>query len=138
MLSAMPIVLACYAIQPCQPAAIPNPLIRSSSPAAIVTVAPREDLTTGASQALRVALRRARIPSLSTPSYARRTQIGLPSSAASKTTKGVLILAGVIAGCYAGGHLGAAMDDSPDDGAAFVGMPIGAALGGWIVWNLVR
>jgi len=37
-----------------------------------------------------------------------------------------------VVGCYAGTYLGAAIDDSPDGmGAVGLGMPIGAAIGGF-------
>ncbi len=64
--------------------------------------------------------------------------MGLRTLAMSTADKAMFVLAGAVAGFYAGGYLGAAMDDSPDDEAAFLGMPIGAAIGGWAVWNLVR
>jgi hypothetical protein len=49
-------------------------------------------------------------------------------------TKAMLVLAGVIGGCYAGAHLGEAMEEN----GGFPGMTIGAALGGWIAWTLVK
>jgi hypothetical protein len=56
----------------------------------------------------------------------------------STADKAMLVVAGAVAGLYAGAYLGAAVDDGGDGEAAFLGMPIGAAIGGWAVWNLVR
>jgi hypothetical protein len=56
----------------------------------------------------------------------------------STANKTMLVLAGAVAGLYAGAYLGAAVDDGGDGEAAFVGMPIGAAIGGWAFWTLVR
>jgi hypothetical protein len=136
MLMALPIALACYQMQPCHLAAPPShELVRSRSPAAIVSHAqPREN----DGRLLRLALQRIEIPAAPVRSTTPRAQMALPRGARTGTTTGMLVLAGAVAGCYAGAHLAAGLDYSPDEEAAFIGMPIGAALGGWIVWRLVR
>lgn len=141
MLIALPIVVACLGHQPCQPPmALPNQLVRSASPAAIVSLADTPDHRTvgGARHGpFAEALQRITIPSAS-PLPQTPAQVGLRTTGMSTADKAMFVLAGAVAGFYAGGYLGAAMDDSPDDEAAFLGMPIGAAIGGWAVWNLVR
>ena len=138
MLIAVPIVLACLAPQPCQSAmAPPNQLVRSASPAAIVSRAHPPQRITGDMRPLHGALQRVRIPSIA-PSRSHRAQVGLRSPTMSTANKAMLVLAGAVAGLYAGAYLGNAVDDSGDGEAAFLGMPIGAAIGGWAVWNLVR
>src|SRR5688572_10637442 len=99
MLIALPIVLACYGTQPCQPAAtVPDRLVRSSSPEAIVSAGPREDLTDSASRPLQHAVQRLDIPAVLPLPQARRSQVVLPRGAGAKVTKGMLVLAGVVAG----------------------------------------
>ena len=39
---------------------------------------------------------------------------------------------------YAGAHLASAMNDSAEGNGFLLGMPIGGALGGLIVWQLAR
>jgi hypothetical protein len=138
MLLALPLLLPCFGFQPCHSeTAFQNQLIRSSSPAAITQ--PREDRTPGASLPLRLALQRVSIPPASTRSQARRAQVALRTGVGTKADTVMLVLAGAVVGCYAGTYLGAAIDDSPADmGALVFGMPIGAAVGGLIVWNLVK
>ena len=140
MVIGMPMLVACLGVQPCQPGTSPtNHLIRSTSPAAIVTPThAREAATTDRSRPLQLALRRVSIPSASMRSSARRSQVTRHMGHHPNTTKVMLVLIGAVAGCYAGAHLGAAVDDSPDDELAFVGMPVGAAMGGLIAWMLVR
>jgi hypothetical protein len=82
-------------------------------------------------------MQRVSIPSRPAASRAPRAQATRPGNL-SPASKGALILGGVVAGCYAGAYLGAAMDDSADGELAFIGMPIGGALGGLLVWALVR
>lgn len=138
MLIAVPIVLACLAPQPCRSAmAPPNQLVRSASPAAIVSRALPPERMTSEVRSLRDALRLVRIPAVAL-SQSRRAQVGLRSPAMSPADKAMLVVAGAVAGLYAGAYLGAAVDDSGEGEAAFLGMPIGAAIGGWAVWNLVR
>lgn len=55
-----------------------------------------------------------------------------------RVTKGMLVFAGVAAGMYAGAHLASAMDDSAEGNGFLLGMPIGGALGGLIVWQLAK
>jgi hypothetical protein len=137
MLIAVPIVLACLAPQPCQPAmAPPNQLVRSASPAAIVSRALPPERMTSEVRSLRDALGHVRIPSIQ-PSRSHRAQVGLRSPTMSTADKAMLVVAGAVAGLYAGAYLGAAVDDGGEEGA-YLGMPIGAAIGGWAVWNLIR
>jgi hypothetical protein len=131
MLTALPIVLACHALQPCQaPSIADHELVRSVSPAAIVTHAPGELLTGDARQSLRSALRRVTIPSART----RRAQAARPQSGRTTYSKTMLVVLGVMAGCYAGAYLGEAMEEN----GWFPGMTIGAAAGGLMAWMLVR
>lgn len=44
----------------------------------------------------------------------------------------------VAAGMYAEAHLASAMDDSAEHNGGLLGIPIGGAVGGMIVWRLVR
>lgn len=139
MLLAVPVVLACSAMPSCQPISAPSrPLVRSSSPAAIVQVTQPDDVVTDPSGPLQLALQRVDIPPTASRSQNHSREAAIRTPLGGKAAKAALVLAGVVAGCYAGGYLGAAMDDHPDDGAAFLGMPIGAAIGGWAVWNLVK
>ena len=135
MLAALPIVFACYGVQPCQPPAIPQPFIRSSSPAAIVSHAiPREALTADGAGSLKLAVQRIAMPTASTMPQAGRAQVAIPRRASTGATKAMLVVAGAIAGCYAGAYLGEAMQEN---GWA-PGMTIGGVLGGWMVWTLVK
>ena len=135
MLAALPIIFACYAVQPCQPAAIPQPSIRSSSPAAIVSRAmPHEARIGGEAGSLKLAVQRIAIPSASTLPQRSRAQVTRPGRGGTAATKGMIVLAGVIAGCYAGAYLGEAMEEN----GGFPGMTIGAAVGGLIAWTLVQ
>jgi hypothetical protein len=80
-----------------------------------------------------IAVQNQLVRSSSPAAVALRTGVG------TKADKVMLVLAGAVVGCYAGAYLGAAIDDSPDDmGAVVFGVPIGAAVGGMIVWNLVK
>ena len=53
-------------------------------------------------------------------------------------SKAMLVCAGVVAGMYAGAHIGAATSDDGDGNGGVIGIPIGGALGGLMVWRLVR
>lgn len=135
MLTALPIVLACYGVQPCQPAAaVREPLVRSLSPAAVVSHAmPREALTTDGTRPFELGLQHIAIPSpFKLPQ--KGAQVALPRGARTGATKAMLVFAGVIAGCYVGAHLGEAMEEN----GGFPGMTIGAGLGGLIAWTLVK
>ena len=135
MLAALPIVFACYGVQPCQPAAILQPSIRSSSPAAIVSHAmPRAALTDDGTGSLSLAGQQVAIPPASTLPQRGRTQVAVPRRTSTGATKAMLVVAGAIAGCYAGAYLGEAMEEN---GWA-PGMTIGAVLGGWMAWTLVK
>jgi hypothetical protein len=134
MLAAVPIVLACHAVQPCQaPALATHALVRSASPAAIVnSTQPRVDLSTDTPRPLHLALQRV-TPAAPVRSV-QRAQVTRPGRAGTAATKGMLVFAGMIAGCYVGAYLGEAMEEN----GGFVGMPIGAAIGGLVAWALVR
>ena len=136
MLAALPLVLACYGAQPCQPAiAAPTQLVRSASPAAITThTPPREALTGDTGQSLQTALQRVSITSATTASPSRRAQAARPQSGRTTYNKAMFVFLGVLAGCYAGAYFGEAMEEN----AGLVGMPIGAAVGGTMAWILVR
>ena len=135
MLTALPVVLACLGAQPCLPATTaPGQLVRSSSPAAIVSHArPPEELTADTARAFHLAIRRVSIPSV-TRRTEPRAQVALPRAGRTTVSKAMLVVLGVFAGCYAGAYLGEAMEEN----GGFLGMPIGAAAGGWIAWILVR
>jgi hypothetical protein len=136
MLTALPIVLACHALQPCQPAPLaPQQLVRSASPAAIVTRAqPREALTADTGRAFQHAVQRFSTPSATARSRARSGQASAAQRGRTTYNKALLVFAGVLAGCYAGGYIGESMEEN----AGFVGMMVGAAAGGLIAWTLVR
>ena len=140
MLTALPLVLVCFGLQPGpSQAASPNRLVRSSSPAAIVSSAlPSEARGLSDSRPLHDALQRARVLPASGHSMKTRAQVGLRAQRMTTADKAMLVLAGAVAGLYAGAALGEAVDDSGDGGTGLIGAPIGAAIGGWAVWNLVR
>jgi hypothetical protein len=136
MLTALPIVIACHALQPCQtPAIVSHELVRSASPAAIVSrVQPRQTLTGDIGQSSHPAVQDVAVGMATTPSRVRRAQAPRPQAGRTTFNKAMAVFAGVIAGCYAGGYLGGAMEEN----GGLVGMPIGAAIGGVMVWTLVR
>ena len=135
MLSALPVFLACLGAQPCDPATVvPGQLVRSSSPAAIVSHgSPPGELTSDAARAFHLAIRRVSIPSV-TRRTERRAQVALPRGGRTTVSKAMLVVLGVFAGCYAGAYLGEAMEEN----GGLLGMPIGAAAGGLIAWTLVK
>jgi hypothetical protein len=110
----------------------PYPLHRVESTAGVVTKVP-----TTPSPSLRLASERATIPSSGPRMRSARAQLTGPKNFG-PATKGMLVAAGIVAGAYAGTYLGLAMDDTGDGGPGLIGMPIGAALGGLIAWQLVR
>ena len=140
MMLATPIVLTCLGLQPCQPdLTLPDRLVSSSSPGISVTVTPpRDDRITLDARPLELALQHVDIRPIAARAQNRRAQAGVTRGSSTGATKAMLVLLGAVAGVYAGAYLGAAMDDGPDDEAAFIGVPIGAAIGGWAVWNLVK
>ena len=96
MLIALPIVVACLGHQPClPPMALPNQLVRSASPAAIVSLADTPDhRTVGGARPLREALQRITIPSASPLPQTRRAQVGLRTTGMSTADKAMFVLAG--------------------------------------------
>ena len=136
MLTALPIVLACHALQPCQsPPIAPHQLVRSASPSAIANVTQlREHLSGNPLRPLHLALQRVSLPTSSSSPQQHRAQVSRPGRGGTAATKGMIVLAGGIAGCYAGAYLGEAMEEN----GGFPGMTIGAAVGGLMAWTLVR
>ena len=135
MLTYLTLLLVCYGTQPCEPD---------------VTFGPRVTHSSLANHQLRPELqKRESSPSLRLSS-GRQTLLAQRVSAATASpirlsrppgrnvSKAMLICAGVVAGFYAGGTIGAAVDDHPDKGLGLLGMPIGGAIGGLVVWKLVR
>jgi hypothetical protein len=86
---------------------------------------------------IRLASERLKIPLQRQVRRSGRSQLSIQPKFGG-TSKAMLVFAGVVAGMYAGGHLASAMDDSAEHNGALIGMPIGGALGGIIVWQLVR
>jgi hypothetical protein len=137
---ATPIVLACLGLQPCQPQlTLPDRLVASSSPGVPVTVtrAPEDRIAVDA-RPLELAVHQTNIRHIPARAQNRRAQAGFTRGSSTGATKAMLVMLGAVGGIYAGAYLGAALDDSSDGEAAFIGIPIGAAIGGWAVWNLVR
>ena len=139
MMIATPIVLACLGLQPCQPGiTLPDRFVPSPSPGvtAILT-RPREDRGGHKAQPIERALQHFNIPPSQLRAQNRRAQVGFARGSSTGATKAMLVLIGAVAGMYAGAYLGDAMDDS-EDGGGLVGIPIGAAIGGFAAWTLVR
>jgi hypothetical protein len=98
MLIAVPIVLACLAPQACQSAMAPRKqLVRSASPAAIVSRALPPERMTSDVRSLRDAPGHVRIPAVAL-SHSRRAQVGLRSPTMSTADKAMLVVAGAVAG----------------------------------------
>jgi hypothetical protein len=133
MLHVMPVVLACFLGSPAAPEGRTNQC--ASSPTRAI------QHQTHRASAPSSPLRAAMITTDWNPQRPRlsrtRPQLGRPGGSGA-ASKGMLILAGIVAGMYVGGAVGTAADDHPDKGLGFVGMQVGGAIGGLVVWKLVR
>ena len=129
----------CLGLQPCQPGiTLPDRFVPSSSPGVTATVTlPREDRGGHEAQPLERALQHISIPPSPFRAQNRRAQVGFTRGSSTGATKAMLVLIGAVGGMYAGAYLGDAMDDS-EDGGGLVGIPIGAVIGGFAAWTLVR
>ena len=139
MLTALPVVLVCFGLQSSPyEATSPNRLVRSASPAAIVTSAlPSEARRLSDSRPLHDALQHTRVVPASRHSTKSRAQVGLGAQRMTTADKTMLVLAGAVAGVYAGAYIGEAVDGG-DLGTGLICVGVGAAIGGFAVWNLVR
>jgi len=119
MLNLLPVVLACVlgggSGQPCSASV---PVATAASP-------------------LRIAVASSPVNAASSRLTQPRPQQG-PTMRGGKTTNKALIVAGVVAGIYAGAALAEASSDSPDGGPWPYGMIGGGAIGGLLVWQMVR
>jgi hypothetical protein len=141
MVIGIPVLLVCLGSQPCQSMAaisegagstavalesarVPDVQVRASE----ITLPPRS---------LRRALEAVRMPTTGL----RRDALAMQRARHARGTrsKGALILAGVVAGCFVGGQVGAAGLKRDDVLAGeLIGAGVGAAIGGVLVAGLVR
>lgn len=142
MLTALPIVLACTAFQPCPEALAPHVVSpRTSSPAAIVS--PALPPWHRRSESRPLALENLTLPRVTTPPRSSAQPPLTMHRPRSLMTRVTAAMAGAVAGIFAGAYLGAAIQgdcgcDSPGLRGALIGMPIGGVLGGVLGWNLAQ
>ena len=138
MLTYLTFLLVCLGTQPCQSDVNLGSRITHLAPLTLINHQQRPDRQTfGLPRPLLPASERRSVLSHrvfpSTPWQPRLSQ-----GPRRNTSRAMLICAGVVAGFYAGAAIGAAIDDHPDKGLGTIGMPVGGAIGGLIVWRLVK
>jgi hypothetical protein len=132
-------------VQP-EPTALRVPSLRApSAETAVIQAARRGALLSSAAESVRF------VPSLAAQRATARHLLVIRGSRSQPPlsmrhvpgpSKAMAVFALAVAGCWAGAHVGAALEgdggDSPGLRGALIGMPVGGVLGAVLGWKLVR